>query len=174
MTITELAQAARNEAVEVVNRHQKMASLQLYRILALTLGVAEACRISPANDKELRLLVASEVPPGMKRAYVEHRSDEFILACRYVLAGEDPANISRYSHALREAKKIQLTSESLFAWLKNNGGVNALYLRRPSAHEQINAKLIRFDQSVTLPKSGRFTLTLERRMDGVFSVIEVQ
>lgn len=170
--VIDLARKLREEAADVVNRHQKLASLQLYRILAGCLEVAELCAASIAAERELRALVASEAAPGRSRGYVEHGSDEYILACRYVLRGESHANLSRYSNALREAKKLQIHSSQLYDRLKNGGGVNALFLRRPSVHKVINAKLIRFDRSVTLPKEGRFTLTLERRIDGVFTVIE--
>lgn len=171
-SVTERARELRAEAVDVVNRHQKLASLQLYRVLAGCLEVAEMCAASIAAERELRALVASEASPGRSRGYVERGSDEYILACRFVLQGESHANLSRYSNALREAKKLQVHSSQLYEWLKNKGGINALFLLRPSVHKVINAKLIRFDRSVTLPKSGQFTLTLERRPDGVFTVIE--
>lgn len=171
MTITQLANEARREAEEVVKRHQKLASLNLYRVLARCLEVAEHCALSHDAQQEMRRLVTSEAPPG-KRSYVEKRSDEYVLVCRYVLSGESYANLSRYSNALREAKRMQLHSGQLFEWLKNHGGVNALFLRRPSVYRVVNAKLIRLDRSVTFPKTGQFSLILERQEDGLFTVIE--
>lgn len=171
VNITELANEVRAEAADIVNRHQKLASLNLYRVLARCLEVAEHCTLSVDAQQEMRRLVASEAPPG-KRSYVETRSDEYVLVCRYVLKGEDYANLSRYSNALREAKKLQLHSSELYEWLKHKGGVQALYLRRPSIHQVVNAKLIRLDRTITFPKLGAFTMILERTEDGTFTVIE--
>jgi len=172
VSIEQLAKEVRDEAADVVKRHQKLASLNLYRVLARCLEVAERCALSHDASNAMRRLVASEVPPGRSRAYVEHSSDEFVLVCRYVLNGESHANLSRYSNALREAKKMQLHSSDLFAWLKDKGGVNALFLRRPTAHNAVNVRHIRLDKPVTLPKSGQFTLVLERLPDGYFTVVE--
>ncbi len=171
-SIREMALAAREAAIGVMRRHQKHASVELYRVLAqcMTLCIAVA-RSNTARD-ELRALIA-ESAGDKDRAYIQLSSDAYGVACRYVFDGDESrANISRYAHALREAGKMGLDGETVFTHLKDNGGVNALYLRRPLAARTVAAKLIRLDRTITFPKVGYFTMTLERNGDGSFNVIE--
>ncbi len=168
--IAELARQVRLEATDVLNRHQKLASLNLYRILARCMELAEACRASIDAQQELRRLVSAEARGN--RSYVEKDSDEFTLASRYVFSADSHSNICRYAHAMREAKKLQLTHKTLFDYLKNKGGVNALYLLRPTTYQTATAKSLRLDRSITIPKSGSFCLKLERKSDGSFQVLD--
>lgn len=170
MSIIELAHECREAAETVLRRHQKLASFDLYRVLAKCMELCDACRSSNTAQDELRGLIAAAAPTG-NRVYVEHGSDEFTLCCRYVFHGDTSrANVCRYAHALREARKLGLTPGELFAWLAGNGGVNALYLRRPLTAATASAKVLRLDRSVTFPKNGRFVLVLERGADNVFTV----
>ena len=172
ISIMDLAQACRDSAEQVLRRHQKLASLDLYRVLQQCLGLCEACRGDERAVEQLRQAIVAEA--AGTRSYVEHGSDVYVVVCRYVFAkDESRANTCRYAHALREAAKLGLDSSSLYSWLAKNGGVNALYLRRPLEAAVVSTKLIRLDRSVTVPKAGEFALTLERRSDNVFAVVGV-
>lgn len=172
--ITDLAIACRQAARAVVNRHQKLASLDLYRVMAQTMALCETVLKSNSAQIELRDLIAAE-PGERNRAYVERGSDAYTLVCRFVFMGdESAANICRYAHALREAAKLEIGSANLFEHLRDRGGVNALYLRRPLDAQTISAKLIRLDRSISFPRNGAFTLSLRRGAHNVFAVLGVQ
>lgn len=171
--IAALAKECRAAARAVISRHQKLASLDLYRVLSRTMALCEAASLSNSAQDDLRDLIAAE-PGERNRAYVERGSDIYTLACRYVFMGdESAANICRYAHALREAEKLGVHSAELFDRLRDQGGVNALYLRRPLKAQFASAKMLRLDRSVCFPKHGSFTLSLRRSADNVFTVLEV-
>lgn len=109
---------------------------------------------------------------GRGRRYVETGSDTFILVCRYVLpATESTVARHRYSVAIREAAKRQIGSENLAKWLAENGGVNTLFKGRPLTAPIVSTKTLHLNQSVIIPKSGKFVLTLERDHRGFFNVV---
>jgi len=170
--VVAMARACREAAEAVIRRHQKLASLDLYRVLTQSLELCEAALATNSGQDELRQLVAADAETGRRR-YVERGSDVYTTACRFVFSGDEcHANMCRYAHALREASRLGLTSATLFEHLKSEGGVNALYLRRPLSALTKTLKIVQLDRSITVPKSGRFTLTLERAPNNVFAVIE--
>lgn len=170
MSVKELADECRSLARDVVNRHQKNSSLELYRVLARCAVLCDVVRQSNSAREELRALIAAS---SQRRSYVERDSDEFTLCCRYVFAGDEShANMSRYASSLREAHKLAVRHDELFAWLSKNGGVNALHMRRPNQREHVSTKCLRLDRSIRVPKQGQFTVTLQRDINNVYTVIE--
>ena len=156
----------------------------LYATLAECLGICEDV-IRDGLEKDLRGAVRVSVDfrnPELKgrsnsnngrgRRYAETGSDAFILVCRYVLAGRDNRNsYYRYATTLREAAKRQIGSGSLVAWLTENGGVRALYLRRPGLEETMERRTLHLNSPVTFLKSAPFNLTLKYDGKGFFDVV---
>ena len=170
ISVTDLALKARGQASEVVIRHKKRASFQLYSVLAPCLELCERCERDPAERAELERLFAAQPREGNRR-YVERGSDIYVLVCRFVFAGTDRSNAMRYSQALREAAKLQIRSGELEAWLGKNGGVNALYFRRPLTTRSVSTKTIRLARSITIPRDRGFTVTLLWSQDNTFRVL---
>jgi hypothetical protein len=169
-TALRLRQAA--HAGPIGKRHSSFA---LYDLLAECMALAARC-CNPEARLELERLIQTEKPSAGKRRYVEKQSDEYILVCRFVFPNGSRAaersNASRYAHCLREAAKRQIGSASLADFLKNEGGLNALYLTRPLLRTTVTTKAIRLAESAELPKHGEFCLTLRRRADGAFDVMD--
>lgn len=156
---------------EKLHRHS---DALLYAILA---GCLKLCERSDEHDFEVLRVEygrAERAATG-KRFYIEKNSDPQQIVCRYVFRqDENRANVNRYALALREAAKLQIRSDDLVEWLKTNGGINALFLRRPVEAELVSTKCLRLDRQITISKNGTLTITLERRDDNVFRVIEVR
>jgi hypothetical protein len=55
--------------------------------------------------------------------------------------------------------------------MKKNGGINALYLRRPLSRTTVLTKCLRLLEQIDVPKSGQFTLTLERMPENAYRVV---
>lgn len=172
-TITELAVRTRKDASEVVQRHKKRASFQLYTVLASCLELCERCDQHPIERIELERLFESQPHEGNRR-YVESGSDIYVLVCRFVFAGTHRTNAIRYSQALREAVKLQIRSGELEQRLRQNGGINALYFRRPLTIESVSTKTLRLARSITVPRGRPFTLTLQWTAENTFQVQEVK
>lgn len=170
-SVTALAMDARQSAADVVARHKKLASFRLYAVLAPCLEICERCQANPAEMAEIESLFRQQPHDGNRR-YVEAGSDIFVLVCRFVFAGTNRTNAMRYSQCLREAVKLGLTSADLEAWLRQNGGVNALYFRRPLASATSSARTLRLARSITFPRDKPFTLTLQWATDNAFRVLE--
>lgn len=159
-----------DDAQSVIKRHQKHASVALYRVLGKALQVCEAV----TSQDELRALVlarSSGHKPG--RRYVEVQSDTFTVVCRYVFDGSSHANVSRYACALREAKLRQIRGADLAAWLKEHGGVAELFAGRARETQTISAKCLRLDRPVTCSRFGRLRLSIEHLPNDTFRVLEV-
>ena len=67
--------------------------------------------------------------------------------------------------------KRQIKSNDLPTWLAENGGLNALYQPRERTVENFRMKTLHLNQPVTVPKSGEFTITLNRDPRGFFDVV---
>lgn len=160
-TITELVQAVRHEADEVTSRHKKLASFRLYAVLSNVMEVCERALRDPAEKQELDTLVREQPHDGNRR-FVEKGSDVYTLVCRYVFHGSpNRANLYRYAEALRQAALIQLNSAGLAAWMKENGGVNALYFRREVVKKPARLRILRLLEPIEFPRDRPSTLTLE-------------
>lgn len=171
--ITDLAMQARAAAAVVVDRHvnpsQKQASLALYAVLARCMELCERCERDPAEREELDRLFAEQPKTGNRR-YVEHGSDIYVLVCRFVFTETDRTNAMRYASALREAWKMDVASAELEQWLKDNGGVNALYFRRPLDARSVRTSTLRLAKQIEFSRDRPFTLTLQWRDDNSFDV----
>jgi len=173
-SITEAADLlrARAEAGPIGKRHS---SFELYALLADCMALAERVGADTDEFAALRMEMTMQGGSAGPRRYVERDSDEYILVCRYVFsdrnAGKERSNASRYAHALREAARQQISSRTLNEHLRSNGGVNALFLKRPLAARTSTTKTLYLSEAITVPKGCPFTVSLSRRLDGSFDVI---
>lgn len=170
-TVTSIAMDARQAASDVVARHKKLASFRLYAVLAPCLEVCERCQTNPTDLAEIEAMFRQQPRDGNRR-YVERGSDIFVLICRFVFSGTNRSNAIRYSQCLREAVKLGIGSADLEVWLRQNGGVNALYFRRPLASSTSSARTLRLSRSITFPRDKPFTLTLQWGTDNAFLVMK--
>lgn len=156
---------------------KRQSSFDLYRVLVGCYSAALQARLREDDADELRRLVREEACDGKGR-WTLPGSDEFILVCRYVFPRSgngrgELANASRYAAALREAEKRQMTPDALADFLKNKGGVNALYLTRPLDRTDVQTKTLYLDRTITVSKNNQFTITLKRMEDNRFEVIDL-
>jgi hypothetical protein len=175
--IITLAMRARRDAGLVVDRHtnpsQKAASLALYGVMATCMELCERCDRDPAEQAQLERLFG-EQPRSGNRRYVEKGSDIYVLVCRFVFTETDRTNAMRYASALREAGKMQIASSQLSDWMKENGGVNALYFRRPLDTRQVKTKCLRLAKQIQFSRDTPLSLTLRWRDDNTFDVWEAR
>jgi alkanesulfonate monooxygenase SsuD/methylene tetrahydromethanopterin reductase-like flavin-dependent oxidoreductase (luciferase family) len=146
------------------------ASLTLYKVLAECKQLCERCETSPQDKAEVDRMFA-EQPKAGNRRYVEKGSDVYVLICRFVFAETDRTNAMRYAAALREAAKMDIPGARLSDWMKTNGGINALYFRRPLDAREVKTKALRLDQQITISRDKPFVLTLQWQPDNTFTVI---
>lgn len=173
--IVKLAMQARDAATLVVDRHtnpsQKAASLALYSVMARCMELCERCERDASERAELDRLFDDQPKTGNRR-YVEKGSDIYVFVCRYVFTDTDRTNAMRYAAALREASKMQISSAELAEHMKTNGGVNALYFRRPLDARLVKTKCLRLAETITFSRDAELTLRLSWRDDNSFVVIE--
>ena len=173
--ILDLALQARRDAALVVDRHtnpnQKTASITLYGVLASCLELCERCDNDAAERAALEKLFAEQPKTGNRR-YVEKGSDIYVFVCRFVFTSTDRTNAIRYASALREAAKSQIHRSNLFSYLKKNGGVRALYFRRPLAARSVRTKTLHLAEQIEVSRDKPFTVTLSWRQDNIFDVVE--
>ncbi|MGR9056032.1 hypothetical protein ACU8NH_09000 [Rhizobium leguminosarum] len=172
--IVQLAIKAKRDAALVVDRHtnpsQKAASLALYDVMASCMELCERCELDSAEQTALECLFKEQPKTGNRR-YVEKGSDIYVMVCRFVFTETDRTNAMRYASALREASKLQLSSENLSDWMRGNGGVNALYFRRPLDARRVKTKCLRLAEQIEFSRDEPFTLTLRWQDDNTFAVI---
>lgn len=172
--IIRLAMKARADAVLVVDRHtnpsQKAASLALYNVMGTCMELCERCT-DPEEKQRLHALFLEQPKTGNRR-FVEKGSDIFVLVCRYVFTETDRTNAMRYASALREASKLNLSSADLPEHMKKNGGVNALYFRRPLNACRVKTKCLRLSTTIDFSRDKPFMMILRWRDDNTFEVIE--
>lgn len=175
-TITDEAFGLRRiaEAGPIGKRHS---SFELYDLLGGCMRLAERCRDRTAFE-EIRNLVLARPAVGRRAPYIERGSDEFILVCRFVFANlrsasAERSNASRYAHALRHAHSLGIGGGQIAAHLRENGGINALFLRRPLAARNVTTKCLTLTQSVTIEKGSVVRLTLRRLPDNTYEVLRL-
>jgi len=153
--------------------NQRRRDVDLYSLLAEALRVCEYVEEQGLHAL-LRDRVASRSIDGKKRSYVERNSDVFVLVGRAIFEPEINRSASwRYSATLREASKYGLTSNDLVEWLKEYGGINALFRTRPVNSRTADTKTLHLTSSITVPKYEEFTITLRRNDKGYFDVIRL-
>lgn len=161
------------EAGPIGKRHS---SFELYDLLAKCMRLAERCRASKPDFDQIQLLVTQQ-PHGGNRRYVERGSDEYTMICRFVFSnlrstGAERSNASRYAHTLRQASRCGLNSSTIAEHLTKNGGINALFLRRPLERFDVLTKCLVLTEQIRAPKGGQFTVKLRRTSDNRYDVLE--
>ena len=170
MTLADFASRLRERAGRIVANRQSDATL--YSVLVGCMELAERCS-TPEDEQTLRKLAGElPLPASKKRHYIEKGSDIYQLVSRYIFHGDvSSANINRYAICLRQAAQRQINSAALGEWLANNGGVNALYLRRPLLRTTVLTKCLRLTSQIEAPKDKPFTLTLRRTPENEYEVL---
>jgi hypothetical protein len=172
--ISDLLNKTRTNASALVDRHtspsKKGAALQLYEILADCKRLCERCERNAEDFDEVKRLFAQQPKTGNRR-FVEKGSDIYVFICRFVFTDTDRTNAMRYAAALRMAAELQISGDQLAEHMKENGGVNALYFRRPLNERNIKTKCLRLAQQITFSRDEPFTLMLKWRDDNSFEVL---
>jgi hypothetical protein len=158
---------------------KKRSSFELYALLADCMQLAHECKLNPADRAALiEMLKPEGYGKGRSRkGQVNYNSSEYQLVCRFVFqhkgtsAKADASNASRYGKALDEAARRGILPSKIEEFLRESGGINALFLARPLKAIAVTTRAIRLAESTTLPKDGEVTLTLRRRPDGSFDVV---
>jgi hypothetical protein len=163
------------EAGPIGKRHS---NFELYELLAGCMHLAERCAERSAMDEMRTLALESSTNRG-SRTYIERDSDVFILVCRYVFsnlrsASAERSNASRYAATLRQARKIGVTSKTLSEHLRDRGGINALFLRRPLAATTVETKCLRLTKAIVFPKDATMRISLHRLPDNTYDVIATE
>jgi hypothetical protein len=169
------------ERLEQVRHHADTGGLPvrrkdaaLYALLAECLSICEWVRQEKQED-QLRQHLLARLRAGKitgRARYVERASDVYTVVCRYALGEWDTrTNYTRYAVALREAAKRQVTGERLADYLREAGGIMALFNGRPNPERWLTSRTLHLNQSVTVPKDAIFTLTLRRDGNGFFNVL---
>lgn len=179
-TLAEKLDAARRQALEggvPVQRKDR----DLYAILAACLAICEEVQRDGMEPQLRELVRVSVAGQGLDvdaarrgRRYAYPSSDAYVLVCRYVLGASETMQLrSKYSHALREAARRQIGSNRLPEWLRENGGVLALYNSRPGVGQRGGGiRVLNLSSPVPDGRDGKpFTLTLRNTGDGFFEVL---
>jgi hypothetical protein len=173
LSLVDLLNEVRQEALSVIIRHKKKASFRLYEVLARAMSIVERCDRNTGDRHELHSLIA-QMPLGSRnRQYVEKGSDDNTLVGRYVFQHSNYTNICRYAHAMREAAKAQISSDQLANYLRTNGGINTLYMKKPNDHFVMSKKNLYLTKSVTFNRNEPFTITLKWCDDNRFDVLDM-
>lgn len=160
---------------------KKKSSFEMYALLAECMSLALQCKRDPQDGRALRDLLnegrkGSGRGPGSSRRGVLSTSSEFLIVCRFVFnhGTSDKAqlsNASRYGKALEEAHRLGIDAHQLEKHLKEKGGINALFLQRPTKPVAVTTKTLYLRKAVTIPKGADFVLVLRRGSDNVFEVV---
>lgn len=171
--ISDLLSKVRGDAAMVVDRHinpnKTKASLALYDVLADCKRLCERCEQNAEDFAEVKRLFAQQPKTGNRR-FVEKGSDIYVFICRFVFTDTDRTNAMRYAAALRVAAEMQISGDRLAEHMKNKGGVNALYFRRPLDERNVKTKCLRLAQQITFSRDEPIRLQLTWRTDNAFDV----
>lgn len=175
LSIGEAAEQAKTAAAIVVDRHvnptRQHVAQALYSVLGNCLKLVKRIQMDAYAYAELKKMFLAQPHTNVKGRWLEKGSDAFVLVCRYVFTETDRTNAMRYAQALREADKLQIAADDLAGWLKRNGGVNALYMRRPLNDIPVQTKTLRLTRSILFKRTEPFTVTLQWNTHNAFRVI---
>lgn len=144
----------------------------LYGLLAEIKHICEDVTRSGAEEQLRELYWQRGLASGARRRYIEAGADVHILVSRYILDDEDTRNSTyRYALALREADKRQIRAVDLAGWLREHGGVNALYRTRETSERALETRTMHLTSPVRCTIGTPLTLTVRRRADGAFDVL---
>ena len=170
--IEERLVTTREKAKQVVPGRRDMQ--QLYTILAECLSLCEDI------DREGRLEEFKEkykslYSKGTSRKYFESRADSYLVVCRFVFEQEKRRDACwRYTAALREAAKRQISSAHLIEWLKFNGGISTLFIGRNEGKTVSTDKTLHLNRPINTLLGQAFTVTLRRDNRGRFDVLDIK
>lgn len=169
-----LIMKTRSDANILIERHTNPsklgAALTLYDVLSSCLLICEKCLYDETEYRKIETLFQEQEKTGNRR-YIEKGSDIYVLVCRYIFTNTDRTNAMRYASTLREAAKRQISSEQLVSYMKNNGGINALYFSRPLSERSVKTKTLRLADQIQFSRDKPFRLTLEWKDDNTFKVL---
>lgn len=153
---------------------KRRSSFELYELLADVMSLAERCRTGN-HYEELRALIAQQPHEGNRR-YAERNADSFTLVARFTwgnlkTAKAERSNAFRYASAMREAHKSGIKAKALAAYLRENGGINALFLARPLDDKVVSTKTLYLTAPITVAKGKSFSLRLKRLDDNRYEVL---
>jgi len=161
---------------------KRHSSFALYRLLSDCMALAVRC-MNASEDRQalIDLIKPDEYGKGRSRkGQVNASSSEFQLVCRFVFqhkgtsASAERSNASRYGKTLEEAFKRQIGPTKIESFLREQGGINALFRRRPLRSTSVRTKTLYLTESIDVPKTGEFTITLRRTPENAFEVIAVR
>lgn len=161
------------EADTATAQHARNARLALYDALGTCAIICRVCSFDADKYDELRRLIAAQPRGDQNRRYVERQSDVYTRVCRYVFINTNHTNVCRYAHTLREAEKAQIRPLDLSSWLNDNGGVNALYYRRPLHEAEVATKVLRLTRKIVFSRTDDFTITLRWTPENTFEPLFV-
>lgn len=140
----------------------------LYAVLAGCLFLVEKVERDGLHDE----LYAACRARLSRRRFIMAKNEVPLLVCRYVLEGADNRNsVYRYAATLKQAHQRQIGAAALAAWLADNGGVRALFLRRPLNKTTALTKVLHLNSAIEVPTSGPFAVTLVSDGMGFFNVV---
>jgi hypothetical protein len=145
--------------------------LALYAMLAEALSVCEQVE-AEGLEEALREDIAQRAVHGKNRSYVERNVDIYVVVGRFIFEPEiNRAAAWRYCATLREAAKAGLRSDDMELWLRENGGINALFKSRPVKARTARTKTLHLNQQIEIPKGRAFTIRIARDHRGFFDVV---
>lgn len=150
---------------------QRRKDVNLYQVLADCMAICERAELDGEIDRLRADFLERERATG-KRAYFERDADVFLIVGRCVFEPEvNRAACWRYTATMREAAKRQIRSTELVDWLRQEGGINALFRARPVQARTATTKTLHLNAPVEVPKDAPFTITLRRDERGFFDVV---
>lgn len=175
MTLEYIIAQAENIRDAVRSRVIRQSQSDLYAVLANTLGLCEQCEADGLTDA-FKAEVIARGREGGRRSYFEANADVYLIVGRFCFSDGSAdygsrGNAWRYTATLREAHKRQIKSDGLASWLEGNGGINALFQRRPVDARTMTRKTLHLTSPITIEKGKPFTITLCSNGDGFFDVV---
>lgn len=164
--------AAREKASFFVTQRRK--DVELYQVLADCLAICEGVSKSGTLDELKRRFIAECKQPG-RRKYLESNADVFLVVGRFVFEKDGDSDRRaccwRYTATMREAEKRGIHSSKLVEWMRENGGINSLFRARSVEARSTQTKTLHLNQSITLQKGRKTTITIEMKPNGFCDVL---
>ena len=163
--------SARKDAEFFIGKRRK--DIELYALIGkvqIICEIAQGTTMQSALEKAV--VEKTKALRSSNRAYFEKDADIFRIVGRYVFGPLDRNSGWRYAATIREAHKRGIAGKDLPRWLSENGGLNALFRARPTSTKQYSGKTLFLRQAISFEPDTPFTITLIRRSDGLFDVVE--
>lgn len=145
---------------------------ELYGLLAAALHMSNRAEREGLVPELKEEVVQRAKSRGAKRPHFQGDTDGPLVVCRLLFEGDKGREASwRYTATLRRATEKQIRPSDLVEWLTTNGGINALFKTRDVEKRTRMTKTLHLLDSVELPKTGEFTITLRDNGAGFYHVI---